>query len=203
VKNRESEITDVTHEPVILGRESSHVPPVIEMMEVDTAEVKTEMNFGELLRATESEVPKVDSISNALLQAIQLKDGPQIRKLMKSNHTNTDFVNTTVNRLPSTVVMPFLQFIVETIRATPKNPQYLVVWLRSLLTCHVAYLTTAPDLVKNLADLYTTLDSRVSKYDDLLKLSGRLDVTYSRINAKKKDEVAPNTGKPLNTFIEE
>jgi len=62
----------------------------------------------------------------------------------------------------------------------------LNLWLRAVLRYHAPYLMSVPDLVKTLSSLYLVVDSRLSSYNRLLKLSGRLDLLTSQVQQFKK-----------------
>jgi hypothetical protein len=49
------------------------------------------------------------------------------------------------------------------------------------LTCLRSYLITVPDVVKQLSGLYLMVDNRLTNYNKLLKLQGRLDLLLSQV----------------------
>jgi len=60
-----------------------------------------------------------------------------------------------------------------------------VTWIRAILIEHTSYLITLPDLVKSLSGLYLIVDSRLSVFKKLLKLSGRMDLLLSQISTTR------------------
>ena len=86
-----------------------------------------------------------------------------------------------VQRLPSTFVLPFLKSVIDKFQSKPSRGLTLITWIRALLIQHTSYLMTVPDLVKSLSVLYLTVDSRVTVFKKLLKLSGRLDLLLSQV----------------------
>jgi len=100
-------------------------------------------------------------------------------------------------------VIPLLRYIITKFRSNPKFGISLIVWMRLVLIEHTSYLMTVPELVKILAELYTTIDSRVSVLDDLLKLQGRMDLLLSQIKYKKDRQTFETENVPKYVYNEE
>jgi len=66
----------------------------------------------------------------------------------------------------------------------------MVIWIRTILIEHTSYLMTLPDLVKSLSGLYLIVDSRLTVFKKLLKLSGRMDLLLSQISASRATHVS-------------
>jgi len=162
------------------------------------------MTFGNLIEKAEgvkSEQPRVESMKNALIQAIKTQDNEQLSTLL--HNTQINIVQKTVAGIPTNYVIPFLKFIISKFRSNPKFGLSLIIWMRAVLIQHTSYLMTVPELVKLLAELYTTIDSRVSVLDDMLKLQGRMDLLLSQINNKRDKQTFETENIPQEVYNEE
>ncbi|PFX20707.1 WD repeat-containing protein 43 [Stylophora pistillata] len=77
-----------------------------------------------------------------------------------------------------------LMELVHKIQAAPGRGEGLVLWIKHILSTHMAYLMTVPDLVDSLSGLYAMLESRVSVFSKLCKLQGRLDLMLSQVDSQ-------------------
>jgi len=127
-----------------------------------------------------TKVPKADSMLSVLVQAIHTKDNLLLESCLEI--TDPVVVKNTVQKLPATHVLPFLQLVVEKFQSKPSRME-LLVWIRSVLMHHTSYLISQSNIAKSLAGLYVTVDNRVSAFPHFLKLSGRLELLLSQINA--------------------
>jgi Fe2+ transport system protein B len=59
--------------------------------------------------------------------------------------SDTRVIDTTIKRLPSSVVIPFMNAIVARLESTPSRAQALVPWIRATLVHHATYVTTGRD----------------------------------------------------------
>jgi len=162
------------------------------------------MTFGNLIEKAEgvkSEQPKVESMKNALIQAIKTQDNEQLSAIL--HNTTINIVQKTVAGIPTTYVIPFLKYIISKFRSNPKFGLSLIIWMRVVLIQHTSFLMTIPELVKLLAELYTTIDTRVSVLDDMLKLQGRMDLLLSQINNKRDKQTFDTESVPLSVYNEE
>lgn len=80
----------------------------------------------------------------------------------------------TVAALPPDAVLPLVGMLAKRFQATPSRGAELTPWLHALLTLHAGQLIGAPDLARHLSPLYHAVDSRLSVFRKLLRLSGRL-----------------------------
>jgi len=189
--------------PIIVIGPSDMVLPTIKMDGIDYQKDENKP-FGSLLESVDgvkSEQPRVESMKNSLIQALKVQDNEQLSSIL--NNTQLSIVQKTVAGLPTTYVIPLLRYIITKFRSNPKFGISLIVWMRLVLIEHTSYLMTVPELVKILAELYTTIDSRVSVLDDLLKLQGRMDLLLSQIKYKKDRQTFETENVPLYVYNEE
>jgi len=178
--------------------------PNIKMQGVETIKSGEEsVSFGTLLESAEgikSDQPKVESVKNALIQAIKTDDNEQLSSIF--NNTQINIIQKTVAGIPTNYVIPLLKYIISKFRSNPKFGLSLINWMKVVLIEHTSYLMTVPELVKILAELYTTIDSRVSVLDDLLKLQGRMDLLLSQINNKRNIQTFNTENVPQSVYNE-
>eukprot|EP01116_Phalansterium_solitarium_P021244 TRINITY_DN6521_c0_g1_i1.p1 TRINITY_DN6521_c0_g1~~TRINITY_DN6521_c0_g1_i1.p1 ORF type:complete len:662 (+),score=197.41 TRINITY_DN6521_c0_g1_i1:114-2099(+) len=137
--------------------------------------------------AKQLNVPKADSLQAVLVQALHSKDNALLESCLAVS--DPVIIRNTVQRLPLQQLLPFLKAAVEKFQAKPTRGIILVTWIRAVLVQHTAYLMTVPDLVSSLSGLYLTVDSRLSVFRKLLKLSGRLDLLLSQVSATRQATV--------------
>jgi len=110
--------------------------------------------------------------------------------------TNQETVQNTVRRLPITSLIPFLNILSKKLLSNPNAANLIVVWIRSILLHHTSYLMTIPDITKILSRLHQTVDSRLTVFKKLVKLSGRLELVLSQIaqhNTAENSAIVPLT----------
>lgn len=66
-------------------------------------------------------------------------------------------------------------------KAKPSRGLMLIAWVKAVLSSHASYLMTVPDVAQKLAPLYSLVDARVSVFQRLLSLSGRLDLIMTQV----------------------
>lgn len=131
-------------------------------------------------RRKENVPPTADSLVQMLIQALHSQDDNLMEVVLQSD--DKDFViQNTIKRLPVNLAIPFLTELVHKIQAMPSRGEKLVQWVKHILSAHMAYLMTVPNLVDSLSGLYGILESRVNVFSKLCKLQGRLDLLLSQV----------------------
>eukprot|EP00007_Cunea_sp_BSH-02190019_P005796 CAMPEP_0174240642 /NCGR_PEP_ID=MMETSP0417-20130205/19799_1 /TAXON_ID=242541 /ORGANISM="Mayorella sp, Strain BSH-02190019" /LENGTH=675 /DNA_ID=CAMNT_0015319763 /DNA_START=65 /DNA_END=2089 /DNA_ORIENTATION=- len=130
------------------------------------------------------DLPKAGSIHSVLIQALNTKDQERIDSCLAV--TDAHIISETVDRLPTSFVLPFLTVVVDKFRAKPNRGPVLACWIRQILIRHTAYLMTVPHLSSSLSGLYQSIDQRLGSFKKLMQLSGRLDLIMSQINIKNQ-----------------
>jgi len=128
-------------------------------------------------------IPKATSLASALGQAIHTKDKNLLENVLGINQEQVIFC--TVRRLQQDHVLPFLQLVLARFRGNPNRSVSLLVWIRAVLVEHVAYLSTVPELLATLSDLYATVRTRLANYKRFVKLAGRLELLGAQIQAQQ------------------
>ncbi len=72
--------------------------------------------------------------------------------------------------------------LVHRFQNKPNRSVNLIVWIRAVLVEHVSYLTTVPELLRLLSDLYSTINVRLANHRRFLKLSGRLELLVVQVS---------------------
>ena len=119
------------------------------------------------------------SLSALLIQALQTNDNIQLEMCL--GVTDDKVVDETVSRIPLAKVVTFLQKLISKFEASPSRGLVLTRWIKSVLIQHTAHLMSIPGLVERLSGLYQTIDTRLTVFKPLLKLSGRLDLVLSQV----------------------
>ncbi|XP_046863644.1 WD repeat-containing protein 43-like [Xenia sp. Carnegie-2017] len=137
--------------------------------------------------STRGSTPKVGSLTQMLVQALNSQDKKLLEDVLNGS-TKPKVIQSTLRRLPVNYVIPFLTELVQRIQSSPSRSSYLVPWIKNIMSIHMAYLMTVPNLVDSLGGLYQLFESRVGIHSRLCKLQGRLDLMLSQVVAQT-DEV--------------
>ncbi|XP_032222775.1 WD repeat-containing protein 43 [Nematostella vectensis] len=132
-------------------------------------------------------LPTTSSVVQMLTQALHSQDKHLLEDVLMSS-TKSSLVQSTVQRLPVTLVVPFISELVFRIQVSPNRGSDLSVWLKHLLSVHMSYLMTIPNLVESLSSLYAMMETRVGVYGKLCKLQGRLDLLLSQVAAQQESD---------------
>jgi len=141
-------------------------------------------------------LPTTQSLSTVLVQALKSNDNSMLDHCLFGTTTNQETVQNTVRRLPITSLIPFLNVLSKKLLSNPNAANLIVVWIRSILLHHTSYLMTIPDITKILSRLHQTVDSRLTVFKKLVKLSGRLELVLSQIaqhNTAENSAIVPLT----------
>ena len=97
--------------------------------------------------------------------------------------------------------MAFLKALVSRLQAKPARGELLGVWARALLSHHAAYLSGAPGASSALVALYQTLEARLASFQQLMGLSGRLDLMMSQLAQQGGEDTGGIGSGPAATFV--
>ncbi|KAJ3044681.1 WD repeat-containing protein 43 [Rhizophlyctis rosea] len=145
--------------------------------------------------------PTASSLHNMLVQAVHSSDKDLMEQALRVRDPN--IIMQTVKRLPSTVVVPFLDEILQRLEKAPTRAADLLEWMRAVLLVHSAYLISVPHLVTQLGALYRTLDSRCQVFPKLLRLAGRLDLVMSQIKMRDRSKDGAEEEQAMAVYDEE
>ncbi|KAG0362090.1 WD40-repeat-containing domain protein [Gamsiella multidivaricata] len=145
--------------------------------------------------------PKANSLQQMLIQALHSNDLQLLEACLTFN--NVEVIRNTVRRLPTAYVVPFLTQVIHKFQQKPNRGEALLEWIKAVLLIHTAYLMTVPDLIKKLSNFYQTLDSRVSVFQKLLNLHGRLDLVMSQIEMRRQYEAEDTTNEATTVYVED
>lgn len=150
------------------------------------------------------DTPAAGSLQTVLVQALHSNDSDLLEACLQ--HTKPDVINSTVRRLPTEYLIPLLTELITKFQEKPGRAPALLIWIKSVLTIHTAYLMTVPDLVGKLGNFYQALDTRLGVFPKLLALRGRLDIVQSQVNVKSysniNDKQLQRAQLPENVYVE-
>ena len=72
---------------------------------------------------------------------------------------NVQVIDSTVERLPLTRIVTFLDILTEKIERRPSRGATLGVWVKSILITHAGFITTLPNIYAKLAILYEVIQT--------------------------------------------
>ncbi|GBG66201.1 hypothetical protein CBR_g57080 [Chara braunii] len=121
---------------------------------------------------------KAESLQVLISQALHSEDNELIERGL--NVINDKVVTSTVRRLTSIEAGKLLSLLVAKLHAKP-NRDNLVMWIRSILLYHAAHLMSAPNVQVALSSLQQLIGARLSVFQPMLALLGRLDLVLSQI----------------------
>jgi U3 small nucleolar RNA-associated protein 5 len=133
------------------------------------------------------DTPSAGSLQTVLVQALHSNDSSLLEACLQ--HSKPDVINSTVRRLPTEYLIPLLLELIQKFQEKPGRAPVLLIWIKSVLLIHTAYLMTVPDLVGKLSNFYQALDTRLGVFPKLLALRGRLDIVQSQVNVKSYSNI--------------
>ncbi|KAF9581097.1 WD repeat-containing protein 43 [Lunasporangiospora selenospora] len=160
----------------------------------DSAEAKTK-------KTSKYSTPKANSLQQMLIQALHSNDKQLLEACLQ--FSNVEIIRNTVRRLPTAYVVPFLTQVIDRFHKRPNRGELLLEWIKAVLLMHTAYLMTVPDLVQKLAYFHRTMDERVSVFQRLLNLQGRLDLVMSQIEMRQKYETEDLSNEATTVYVED
>ncbi|KAJ7151528.1 WD40-repeat-containing domain protein [Mycena filopes] len=148
-------------------------------------------------------VVPANSLTRTLIQALHSSDTRLLETCLA--HSEQALIRNTVRRLPPQLAVPLITACVERLGrgaragnmkgggggASSQRASALIMWVKTVLAVHSGHLMTMPDLVARLSGLHATLSSRLALQENLLSLSGRLDMVLSQI--EMRSSAAPAT----------
>ncbi|KAJ7480156.1 WD40-repeat-containing domain protein [Mycena galericulata] len=151
----------------------------------------------------DASVVPANSLTRTLIQALHSSDTRLLETCLA--HSDQTLIRNTVRRLPPQLAVPLITACVERLSrgaragnmkgggggASSQRGTALIVWVKTVLAVHSGHLMTMPDLVARLSGLHATLSSRLALQENLLSLSGRLDMVLSQIEMRSSAAPAP------------
>ena len=116
-----------------------------------------------------------------MIQALQSGDHQLLASCLSVSEV--DIIHKTIERVPNEYIVTFLNSLIMKIQHSPSRSLKLIPWIQAIIVIHTPYLMTLPDLNgTGLSGLYQNIESRVTSFDKLLKLSGRMDLLMTQVN---------------------
>lgn len=148
-------------------------------------------------------VENVTTLTNIITQSLKSGDS----QLMETALGVTDpvVIQATLVKVPSDQIPSFLDALVQRLTMRPGRLQHLLPWLRGCIFVHGPAMMSNPSSRASLDALQALIDRRLASHDDLLKLSGRLDLVMLQILGRSSagedaDKVAAMVNKPLAVY---
>lgn len=131
------------------------------------------------------------SLGETLTQALHSNDSAMLSGCLA--HSDPNVIRLSVVRLSGPLAVRLLEHCIELMARGGKKSvgqlssaraRGIIEWVRATLTAHTAYLMSLPTLVQRLAQLHSTLTSRLASQERLLALNGRLELVLSQIELR-------------------
>lgn len=136
--------------------------------------------------ATMNKAQRGFSLSQILAQSLQNGDKQMLEAaLCVSSAQHAKVLQVSLMRLPAVSVLPLLEAITKRLTIKPRRAMYLMPWLKNLLLCHAAYLSTVPSAAKMLAPLQQSIEERMSTLNPMQKLAGRLELIMKQAELRE------------------
>jgi U3 small nucleolar RNA-associated protein 5 len=120
-----------------------------------------------------------DSMTSILIQALHTNDIQLLEDVLHVN--DAKLISSTLEKLPSNYVIPFLNAIIERFEGKYKRGYSLMAWIKAIFVSKMSYLVTIPDFHNRIRILYNLVDSRLHTFDKVMKLYGRLDLVVQQV----------------------
>lgn len=123
--------------------------------------------------------PTSDSLVTLLEQALQSGDDGLLEQCLACD--DIDIIEETSKRLPVGKIILFLKKLVAKFEKRPSRGLLLTKWLSCILKYRLSYLLSIPNLAHQFAGLSQMLENRLSSYNRLASLAGRLDLLMGQV----------------------
>ncbi|KAJ8045383.1 WD repeat-containing protein 43 [Holothuria leucospilota] len=162
--------------------------PVRRKRKADKPEVSLEDKLMALSMAqsqadTSKEHPNLNSMVTLLTQALQSQDKNLLEKVLGQNKANV--IKRTVHRLPVTLIEPLLHELARRLDKTPESALTTTVWTKTVLREKASFLTSSPELVRMISEIYEKISGRTHAGKKLNMLQGKLDLMLSQVASQK------------------
>lgn len=151
---------------------------------------KLSASMTELENGTEinhfDETPTSDSLVTLIEQALQSGDDSLLEQCLSVDDIRV--VEATVRGLSTSKIIAFMKKLMGKFEKRPSRGALLTQWLASTLTFHISYLMSVPNLTGELAGLSQMLEARLSTYQRLASLSGRLELLLGQSTSHQFDD---------------
>ncbi|KAJ6239443.1 wd repeat-containing protein [Anaeramoeba flamelloides] len=133
-----------------------------------------------------------------LEQALKTEDSSLLEKVILVD--DPEIINNTTKELQLKYIFVFINKLVRLMKTKNDNLMPIIRWMRAILNNHLSYLISLPNLVERLSKLYQMIDYRLSNFQELSELSGKLDLLLDKVNVMKTREKVETFSKPLAVF---
>ena len=134
-------------------------------------------------------------------QALHSNDDTQLEHCLSTANGDVKLIHATVSRLPTPQVLKFLLKLVAKFEKRPGRAVQLMPWIKASLVLHTSYLMSVPQLVAQLGPVYRVISARLSEFEGLLKLSGRLDLILAQV--QRHESAVVESDEPEVVFDED
>ncbi|GAB7360437.1 hypothetical protein MBLNU230_g8391t1 [Neophaeotheca triangularis] len=128
-------------------------------------------------------VPSGNSLGTVLTQALRTNDKDLLESCFQTNDKAS--IRATVQRLQSQHVASLLTRLAERIHKRPGRTGNLLVWIQWCLVAHGGYLSSQPDVLKQLASLQSVIRERANGLQPLLHVKGKLDMLSAQLELRR------------------
>eukprot|EP00112_Aurelia_sp_Birch-Aquarium-sp1_P018430 Seg44.1 transcript_id=Seg44.1/GoldUCD/mRNA.D3Y31 product="WD repeat-containing protein 43" protein_id=Seg44.1/GoldUCD/D3Y31 len=139
-------------------------------------------------RKRERQQVNASSVTQMLTQGLHSGDDKLIDNVLYSSNKEA-VIMPTIKRLPKASVLTLINKVVQRIQRNPARGYVLTIWIKVIMTVHMTYLMSIPNLMSSLSGLYQSLESRTKVYPKLSKLHGRLDLLITHVSQRKQATV--------------
>ncbi|KAL0085254.1 WD40-repeat-containing domain protein [Phycomyces blakesleeanus] len=139
---------------------------------------------------TRSSIITIDSISlpstpsnqSLLILALKANDTDHINRCLVPE---PEMIRANVMQLPTAQVVPLVHHLMNRLKTSCSKNLVVIMWFKTVLLVHSAYLMTKPALVTSLAGIHKNLGS-AERFPKTLALQGRLGLIQSQIDARTR-----------------
>ncbi|ODV93774.1 hypothetical protein PACTADRAFT_45762 [Pachysolen tannophilus NRRL Y-2460] len=118
-----------------------------------------------------------------LTQALKSNDHALLESVL--GNKDETLIKRTIAKLSNEYVIPLLNRLSERIARNSNKQSVLNIWIKWLLVICGGFLSTYPNLTKNLNVLHSTLHRRSLTLNRLLELNGKIDMVLENLEIKK------------------
>ena len=144
--------------------------------------------------------PKADSLAVLLSQAISNEDNALLERCLSVKSPKT--VSKTARQLSPGDATTLVRMLVQKLQSSPRRAAELTAWIKAAIVHHAGYFSGTGACKESFSSLHQIIDSRLSSYNSLVSLNGRLELVLAcsrHGEAKESLDGFGRFGRPLVT----
>lgn len=191
----------------MLGVSSALTGPSKRSRRTKKGEVSLEEQLQTLKQNVTDDIRQAGSLQTVLQQALHTNDVSLVGYCLRQGARDEAVIKRTVARLPIGSILPLLTAVTSRYKSKPNRGVHLLNWIKNIINTHTSYLMTVPELSEKLNVFHHCVNQRLSVFNKLLALNGRLELVINQatqvnqaVSSTSSSSSTPSTTGPYNLY---